>query len=112
MFSPRKLSRSRLRFKLQTLSSKTMSNYMKVMGKQVPETYTECLHHLVMEYKSLIDMMIQKDQYTHYDEMVEITVGNIIETSEKMNKCDDRITTYCRITNHGKELMQLMTEGF
>jgi hypothetical protein len=87
---------------------------MKVMGKQVPETYTECLHHLVSEFRFLTDMMGRKDQYTEYDTLVKMTVDNIIETMEKVNKCDERITTYVHntIPNTRKHLMQIMTEGF
>ena len=91
-----------------------MSNYMKVMGKQVPETYTECLHKLVGDFMFLTRMMGRKDEYKEYDELVEVIVDSIVETMQLTNQCDDRITTYTHntIPYTREHLMQIMKEGF
>lgn len=91
-----------------------MSNYMKVMGKQVPETYTECLHKLCSDLMSLTRMMGRKDEYKEYDELVKVTVDSIIETMQLTNQCDDRITTYTHntIPYTREHLMEIMTKGF
>ena len=64
-----------------------MSEYLKVSGAQ-PTTYTETLHKQKLNYSVLVSMLVNGET-----EICKGFMNHIIETEEKLNTYEERLST-------------------